>query len=175
MTIYQIAFYVIGAVMLFSTLMAITRKIIVHAVLYLVVSFLGSALLFYLLGAPMLGAMEVIIYAGAIMVLFLFIVMMLTVQRPDQLFFSHRHVMAVSGIVVIYAFFNILMFINGTPESKQLIPIAEAPPIVFGQFMFTQHWLAIELVSLLLLIALVGALILGKNRAIKKTKQGGGK
>ncbi len=165
MTVYQIAFYLVGGIMILSTLMAITRKIIVHAVLYLVVSFLGSALLFYLLGAPLLGAMEVIIYAGAIMVLFLFIVMMLKVKRPDQLFFSWQHKLSIFGICGVYVLFNVLLLIHSSPQTNQPVPMSSAKPIVFGNYMFTHHWLAIELVSLLLLIALVGALVLGKTHA----------
>src|SRR5271157_444538 len=71
------AFYIAGAVAIISTLLAVTRINAVHALLYLVVSLLSVALLFLLLGAPFVAAFEVIIYAGAVMVLFAFVVMML--------------------------------------------------------------------------------------------------
>src|SRR5512136_2577910 len=77
MTVYSILFYLLAGIILAGTAMAVTRRHAVHAVVYLVISFLASALLFYLLGAPLIAVLEVIIYAGAIMVLFLFIVMML--------------------------------------------------------------------------------------------------
>ena len=73
MTFHGFLFYVLAAVILVTTGLAITRRNLVHAVVYLVLSFFGSAMLFYLLGAPILAALEVIIYAGAIMILFLFI------------------------------------------------------------------------------------------------------
>ncbi|MGA8280705.1 MAG: NADH-quinone oxidoreductase subunit J, partial [Desulfobacterales bacterium] len=76
MRLYTILFYLLAVVIVVATVLAITRRNMVHAVIYLVVSFFGSALLFYLFGAPLLAALEVIIYAGAIMVLFLFIIMM---------------------------------------------------------------------------------------------------
>ena len=73
----QIAFYIAAAVALFSTVMTITRLNAVHALLYLVMSLLAGAVLFFTLGAPFVAALEVIIYAGAIMVLFIFVVMLL--------------------------------------------------------------------------------------------------
>jgi NADH-quinone oxidoreductase subunit J len=77
MTLYSIIFYVLAIVILVATFLAITRRNTVHAVVYLILSFLGTALFFYLLGAPFLAVLEAIIYAGGIMVLFLFIVMMI--------------------------------------------------------------------------------------------------
>src|SRR5215467_4977455 len=72
-----IAFYIAGAIAIASTVMAITRLHAVHALLYFIVSLLSVAVVFYVLGAPFVAALEVIIYAGAIVVLFVFAVMML--------------------------------------------------------------------------------------------------
>ena len=72
-----IVFYIAGAVAIVSTVLMITRLNAVHALLYLIVSLLAVAVVFYTLGAPFVAALEVIIYAGAIMVLFVFVVMML--------------------------------------------------------------------------------------------------
>ena len=85
MTIYSIIFYLLALLILGSTAMAITRRNLVHAVIYLIFSFFGSAMLFYLFGAPFLAVLEVIIYAGAIMVLFLFIVIMMRRNRRRAL------------------------------------------------------------------------------------------
>src|SRR5512135_3176384 len=71
------AYYIAATLGIISTLMVITRKNVVHALLYLIVSLLAVAVIFFILGAPFVAALEVIIYAGAIMVLFLFAVMML--------------------------------------------------------------------------------------------------
>jgi len=132
MTLYSILFYILALVILASTAVAITRRDMVHAVIYLVVSFFGSALLFYLMGAPLLAALEIIIYAGAIMVLFLFIVMMIRVQPS----------------------------IDSLLSRSQLVP-AVATPSMLGQYVFQQHWVTVEIASLLLLVALVGAMIIG--------------
>src|SRR5882762_897736 len=73
----QVVFYIAGAVAIASTLLMVTRLNAVHALLYLIVSLLSVAIVFYTLGAPFAAALEVIIYAGAIMVLFVFVVMLL--------------------------------------------------------------------------------------------------
>src|SRR5919197_6637605 len=73
----QFTFYLAAAVAVVATLMVITRLNAVHELLYLIVSLLAIALIFYILGAPFAAALEVIIYAGAIVVLFVFVVMML--------------------------------------------------------------------------------------------------
>src|SRR5574337_1271509 len=80
------AFYVAGAISILATIMVITRLNVVHALLYLIVSLLAVSVVFYTLGAPFLAALEVIIYAGAIMVLFVFVVMLLNLgERATEL------------------------------------------------------------------------------------------
>jgi len=90
----NIGFYVASAVALFATTMVITNTNPVHALLYLVVSLLAIAMVFFTLGAPFAGVLEVIIYAGAIMVLFVFVVMMLNLgQRTVEFEDIRRHVL----------------------------------------------------------------------------------
>ncbi len=162
MTLYSLIFYALAGLIVLSTGFAITQRNLVHAVVYLIISFFGSAMLFYLLGAPLLAALEVIIYAGAIMVLFLFIIMMLKVDGIEERFFPiHQLIPAViMGFIFLAA--GALM-ITGDPKSRIPLKIFVAEPAAFGQYLFQRHWLAIEIVSLLLLIALVGVLYLGKD------------
>ena len=171
MTIYATIFYVLAGVILVSTGLAITRRNLVHTIVYLIISFFGSAMLYYLFGAPLLAALEIIIYAGAIMVLFLFIIMMLrvdpsTLRRP-----SLRQWLPAGALGLIYVVIAILV-LTQDPGSQTILETALAKPRVFGQFLFQKYWLSVEIVSFLLLIALVGALYLGKAFA-KDT--GGGK
>ena len=79
----ELAFYIAGAVAVIATLLMLTRANVVHALLYLIVSLLAVAVVFYTLGAPFVAALEVIVYAGAIMVLFVFVVMMLNLGEHD--------------------------------------------------------------------------------------------
>jgi NADH-quinone oxidoreductase subunit J len=166
MTLYSIIFYVLATLILVSTGLAITRRNLVHAVVYLILSFFGSAMLFYLLGAPLLAALEVIIYAGAIMVLFLFMIMMLKVEGYEEKFFPIRQWIPALGMCLIFICAGTLI-IMGDPESRIPLKAAVAEPVFFGHYLFHKHWLAIEIVSLLLLIAVIGVLYLGKSTGKK--------
>jgi NADH-quinone oxidoreductase subunit J len=162
MTFQTILFYLLAALILWATGLAITRRNLVHTVVYLVLSFFGSALLFYLLGAPLLAALEVIIYAGAIMVLFLFIIMMLRGEALREKFHPRRQWLPAGCMGLLFGAVGILMVLHDPAASSPLMP-AVASPARFGQHLFQRHWLAIEIVSLLLLVALIGALLIARR------------
>jgi NADH-quinone oxidoreductase subunit J len=79
----SIIFYTASAVAVFATIMVITRYNMIHALLYLVVSFLAISIIFYVLGAPFMAALEIIVYAGAIVVLIIFVIMMLNLKEES--------------------------------------------------------------------------------------------
>jgi len=174
MTIYAIIFYFLAAVILVTTALAITRRDLVHAVVYLIFSFFGSAMLFYLFGAPFLAVLEVIIYAGAIMVLFLFIVMMLRIEVSGERLFPLSQWLPTAVFGLIYVALGMAL-IATDPGNRFTLKIARAEPGVFGQYIFEKHWLSIEIVSLLLLVAVIGALIIGRRstRSSAKNTQAG--
>ena len=172
MTLSAILFYILSGVILVATMLAVTRRNLVHAVVYLVISFFGSALLFYLFGAPMLAALEVIIYAGAIMVLFLFIIMMLRVGQFQEELFPLSQWLPAAAIAAVYIFVGAVL-VYTEPTNREVLVSAVATPQAFGRYVFENHWLAIELVSLLLLIALVGALFLGKTSPRRQNPESG--
>jgi NADH-quinone oxidoreductase subunit J len=163
MTLYSIIFYLLAILILVSTALAITRRNLVHAVIYLIFSFFGSALLFFLFGAPLLAVLEVIIYAGAIMILFLFIIMMVKVETSEEHMFPFSQWLPAAGIGLIYLIIGALL-VSTAPGTEVTLEIALASPKEFGQYLFQRHWLSIEIVSLLLLIALMGALLLGRRK-----------
>ena len=172
MTIYSIIFYFIAALMIISTGLAISRRNMVHAVLYLVVSFLAGSLLFFLLGAPLLAILQAIIYAGAIMVLFLFIVMMIRVEPFRDHSYSIWTYLAAAGVCGIYfAAAVLLMHFSGAATRRPMVA-AVASPADFGRYVYEYHWLAIEIVSLLLLVVLIGVLHLGQGRARRREAGG---
>jgi len=164
MTIYSLIFYVLAAVILITTGLAITRRNLVHVVVYLVFSFFGSAMMFYLFGAPLLAVLEVIIYAGAIMILFLFIIMMVKVEASEEPLFPIQQWLPIVLIGVVYLIIGAVI-VSSAPGSQVTLEIALAKPKAFGEYLFQRHWLVIEIVSLLLLIALVGALYLGHKKS----------
>jgi NADH-quinone oxidoreductase subunit J len=168
MTLYGAIFYGLAGGILAATVLAATRREPVHAVLWLVVSFLGTAMLFYLLGAPLPAALEVIVYAGAIMVLFLFIVMLVQDRREtgeEQPGGRTRRRSALrwifpveAGLFALWACFRLALI--GVRDVE--LQAASASPAVLGRFLFDRYWLPVEIVSLLLFVALVGTLFLGK-------------
>jgi NADH-quinone oxidoreductase subunit J len=163
MTISGIIFYALAAIILAATWLAITRRNPMHAIVYLIVSFFAMAPLFYLLGAPLLALLEIIIYAGAIMVLFIFIVMMLqlteTPSTAGQWLRQWFPAVVLSGISA----FVMIVLIWQTPSQKNVLPLAMAAPREFGLFVFHHYWLAVEIASTLLFVALVGAYYLGRK------------
>jgi NADH-quinone oxidoreductase subunit J len=162
MSIYAVIFYLLGVVMVAATALAITRRNVMHAIVFLVIGFIATALLFYLLGAPFLAVLEVVIYAGAIMVLFLFIVMMLE-SKPDRhlggYLLQWLPALALSGV----CFIVLLVFLLLSPGSGRPLPLVSAAPLAFGRFLFQKYWLGVEIASFLLFVALVGALYLGRD------------
>lgn len=162
MTLYAIIFYILAAVILVTTGIAITRRNLVHAVVYLVFSFFGSAMLFYLFGAPLLAVLEVIIYAGAIMILFLFIIMMIRVEASEERLFPLRQWLPIALVGVVYLIIGAVI-VSSALGSQVTLRIALTRPKAFGEYLFQRHWLAIEIVSLLLLVVLVAALYLGRK------------
>ena len=162
MTIYSIIFYLLAFLILGSTAMAITRRNLIHAVIYLIFSFFGSAMLCYLFGAPFLAVLEVIIYAGAIMVLFLFIVIMMKLETGQERLFPLNQWLPAAFFGVVYIAIGIGVVVS-EPGGRITLKTAIADPGVFGQYIFEKQWLSIEIVSLLLLVALIGALLLGRR------------
>ena len=143
--------------------MAITRRHAVHAVVYLILSFFGTALLFYLLGAPFLAVLEVIIYAGAIMVLFLFIIMMIQIRPSAQTRGAALKQWLPAIILGGIAFSLAAAMVVADPATLIQLKPAMAGPAELGRFLFQQYWFPVEIASFLLLIALVGALYLGRR------------
>jgi len=163
MTLYGFFFYLISAVVIGATAIAITRRNLVHAVVYLIVSYFGAAMLFYLFGAPLLAALEVIIYAGAIMVLFLFVVMMIRVESPEEVMFPLSQWLPAAVFGLIYLVAAVAMIFE-TPGVQAPLTALMATPKQFALYVFEHHWFLIEVISILLLLALIGALHLGAGK-----------
>ncbi len=163
MTLYGALFYVLGVITVLATVLAVTRQNLIHAVVYLTISFFATAALFFLLGAPFLAALEVIIYAGAIMVLFLFIIMMLKLEaaRKAPGAWARQWLPALLLGAVTLAV-TVLVLLTA-PGGDLGLTAAMATPRQFGRVLFQQYWLPVEIVSFLLLVALVGALYLGRR------------
>ena len=170
MTLYALCFYCIAVEILVATGLAITRRHPVQAVVYLILSFLGSAMLFYLLGAPFLAALEVIIYAGAIMVLFLFVIMMLKAEVLVETGLNWRKWLPAIFLGLIYLVL-ILLLIFLDPRGRVPLKMAMATPQALGRFVLERYWFSVELISLLLLIGLVAVIQLGRGNGKNKNEE----
>jgi len=155
-------FYILGIILLAATLMCITRRNPVHAVIYLVAGFFALALMFYLLGAPLVAAWEMIVYAGAIMVLFLFIIMMLGLapqevpEGPGWRRWLPLVLLSASLMACT------LLLILQDPAAGQDIGGFYLAPQALGEALFGRYAMAVEMVSFQLLFATIGAFLLGR-------------
>ncbi len=159
-----ITFYIASIVAIVSTLMVITRKNAVHALLYLIVSLLSVSIIFFILGAPFIAALEVIIYAGAIMVLFIFVVMMLNLgseaaRMESQLMNPKMWTgPVILTLILLIEFIIVFMKTNGQSYSSIAINPKQVGISLFGTYL-----LGVELSAMLLLAGIVGAYHLGKE------------
>jgi NADH-quinone oxidoreductase subunit J len=165
-----ILFYVAASIAIIATLLTITRTNIAHALLYLVVSLLAIAVIFYIIGAPLAGALEVIVYAGAIMVLFVFVIMMLNAGKPteDQ---EKAWLSATSWkgptLLCVILLSEMLTLLNGEVSGtvSTQVTAKEVGILLYGPYL-----LAVELASMLLLAGLIGAYHLGREEQHNEDK-----
>jgi NADH-quinone oxidoreductase subunit J len=166
-------FLVAAIVAVGTSIAAITRYNVLHSILYLIVSFAAIAVVFYLLGAPFIAALEIITYAGAIMVLFLFAVMLLNLggsaieqeRRWQPILSWVGPVLAV--LVLLAEFLFIIMHDTAMNVTNPVIT-----PTQVGRALFLRYTVGVELAAMLLLTALLGASRLGRRPRTYISKQG---
>ena len=162
MTLYL--FYFLSFIAILCGLMVVLEKNPVHSVLYLVITFFAIAGHYILLNAQFLAAVHIIVYAGAIMVLFLFVIMLLNLNKETE---PHKSIYVKGAAVVASCILMIILV--GALKQTALLP---APQTVdenmglvnnLGKVLFTQFLLPFEIASILFLAAMVGAVMLGKK------------
>jgi NADH-quinone oxidoreductase subunit J len=159
-----ILFYISAIIAVLATILVITRSNAVHALLYLIVSLLAMALIFFTLGAAFAAALEIIIYAGAIMVLFIFVIMMLNLggatARQESQWLKPGIWRGPSLLCGVLAIELVYFFVHDDVRSIRGVPV---PQKQVGIALFGPYALGVELASMLLLAGLVGAYHLGKH------------
>ncbi len=160
-------FYFLSAVAVISAILVITRKNPVHSALSLIVTLLSLAGLYLMLYAPFVAGVQIILYAGGIMVLFLFVIMLVNIERAQREFvFNHQwHV----GLIAALALGAMLFFVYQKGSSifpaNPAVPPAETQNTQqVGMLLFQSYLLPFEIASLLLLVAIVGAVVMAKKR-----------
>jgi NADH-quinone oxidoreductase subunit J len=164
----QLVFWVCGALAVIFSLMMILKRNPVHSALCLVVVFLSVALLYLLLGAEFLAAVQVIVYAGAIMVLFLFVIMLLNLN--DEVQSRGKSFIALKTLSIIGAGCVLLFLVAGgvfrtfTGVTSAVQAPATGNTQAVAELLFTKYLLPFEVTSILLLAAIVGAIVLAGKK-----------
>ena len=168
-------FYLFGGVAVLASLLVVLRRNPMHSVLLLIVSFAALAGLYITLGSPFAAVIQIIIYAGAIMVLFLFVVMLLNAHREDALITPGAsgatgplRAGAALGVVLLAELVWAIVKAGGSPESELAAGAAQNADAMgsvraLGQLLFTEYAFAFEVTSILIVVAMVGAVVLAKR------------
>lgn len=161
----DIIFYITAFVTLSSTLMVITRHNPVHALLYLVISLLSLSVIFFLLGAPFAALLEIIIYAGAIMVLFIFVIMLLNLgketakQEKEWLKPKVWIGPTILSAILLAELLFLITLPNNTISSQQTV---DAKAVAIS--LFRPYLIGVELAAMLLMAGVVGAAHIGQHK-----------
>ena len=167
MYLYSITFYVFSLVAVLSALMVISARNPVHSVLFLILSFVNASGLFVLLGAEFLAMILVVVYVGAVAVLFLFVVMMLDINfvKLREGFLQYLPFGALLGIVLIIELG--ILFLTRSFSDNSLSKFVETPIIneientkLIGQVLYTDYFYLFQISGLILLVAMVGSITL---------------
>jgi NADH-quinone oxidoreductase subunit J len=165
-------FYVFSAILVFAALRVVTARNPVHAALFLVLSFFSAAAVWMLLKAEFLAIVLVLVYVGAVMVLFLFVVMMVDINL-DKLregFWGYLPLAAIVGVLIVLQMAAVLF--NGFLETEAQVPEISAHignTKELGKLIYTQYIYAFEIAAMLLLLAIIAAVALTLRRR-KDTK-----
>jgi NADH-quinone oxidoreductase subunit J len=165
-----IAFYTIAAFILGFAVLVISTKDTVHSVLFLVLDFLFVAALYVLLGAEFLAAIQVLVYAGGIVVLYLFVVMLVNLKRPPEAYEDpHRRtnlgfglaaaVLMELGAIAAYSYARPVPVLAGAAAAAPVSGNTEE----VGWLLYTSYLIPFEIASMLLLVAMIGAIVLAKR------------
>ena len=166
-------FWLSAAIAVVTALVLIFGRNTTHAVLAMVINFAVVAVLYLMLQAPFIAAVQVLVYAGALLVLFLFVVMMmgndpgplwehLALQRPAAILLT---LVLIIGLVPVMAGTNI------TGVAAELIGPAFSEPASLARLLYTEYILAVEVTAVLMLVATAGAVVLGMRGGYRTTRE----
>ena len=165
-----ILFYILAVVLVVFSVLTVTARNPVRSALYLISALLAMAGLFFLLKAEFVGAVQILVYVGGIMVLFLFVIMLVSVREVEgERRASQQWKTAVALVVVL--FFEMIVvvmrgsdvFQMGNPDPSVITQLNTGNTESVGRLLFTNYLLPFEIASILLLVAMVGAVVLAKK------------
>jgi NADH-quinone oxidoreductase subunit J len=172
MLIQAIAFYLFAVVGIGAAVMVIAARNPVHSVLFLILTFFNAAGLFVLMGAEFLAMILVIVYVGAVAVMFMFVVMMLDINFAElrQGFLRYLPIGGLIGLILLAELLIVLAGWSFAPDEARLVAAPMPPPEAvsnvraIGQILYTQYLYLFQASGLILLIAMVGAIVLTHRR-----------
>ena len=167
-----IVFYTLAALIIGFGVLVVTTRNTVHCVLFLVANFLCVAMVYVLLAAEFLAIIQILVYAGGIVVLYLFVVMLVNLQRPPDAA-PRRRAQSRAGFAlaaVMLAEISAILVFSATRPASVAASAAPAPPGMgntqaVGMMLYSDYLVPFEVASMLLLVAMVGAIILARKEA----------
>lgn len=163
----DVLFYLAASITLVSTFLVITRHTPVHALLYLIVSFLSLSMVFFVLGAPFAAVLEIIIYAGAIMVLFIFVVMLLNLGKQtaaQEKEWLKPRIWIGPALLTMVLFAEITYFIVNAGAGSFRVSMGDPKEVAL--VLFRSYMIGVELAAMLLMAGVVGAAHIGKHKKL---------
>ena len=179
MVLTAIFFYLFATVVIGAAFMVITAKNPVHAVLFLILAFVNSAGLFMLAGAEFLALLLIVVYVGAVAVLFLFVVMMLDVDFAE-LRAGYLDYLPVGGVIGLIMLAELLMVLGSWiaapgAASDPVVPIPDMDKVAniqaLGDVLYTQYVFYFQIAGMILLVAMIGAIVLTLHHKEKVRRQ----
>jgi NADH-quinone oxidoreductase subunit J len=166
-------FYLFATVAVVASLLVIAQRNPIHSVLLLIASFGALSGLYVLLQAPFVAVIQIIVYAGAIMVLFLFVVMLLNAPHEDTDFDERTHpllrpgAMRLGGLLAVALVMELVWALSNAADSgrfgvERLVSVA-----AIGRMLFTEYAFAFEVTSVLILVAMVGAVVMARKEEVR--------
>jgi NADH-quinone oxidoreductase subunit J len=167
----SVAFYTIAAIIIFSSLLMVSARNLVHSVIYMVTSFVAIGALFILLQAEFIAAVQILVYAGGIVVLFLFVVMLVNLGKINEVEFLHDQWLPAGVLALaVVAEVGFLLWgyggrLDAAPEqTDSVLRGLGGNTETIGMALYTDYLLPFEIASMLLLVAMIGAIYLSRKR-----------
>ena len=172
MIVQALAFYLFAAVVVGAGVMVISARNPVHSVLFLIVAFFNAAGLFVLMGAEFLAMILIVVYVGAVAVLFLFVVMMLDINFVElrQGFLQYLPIGGLIGLILLIELLTVLGAWAVAPEAGVVVGTPMPPPDLttntqaLGEVLYTKYIYLFQAAGLILLVAMIGAIVLTLRR-----------
>ncbi len=169
MTLVQLFFIYFAVMIVASSILVITSRNFVHSIIWMLVMFVHVAVVYLFLNAEFLAAVQIIVYAGAILVLYLFVIMLLNLRKEDMAgkFQSLWPIGLILGVMFAVFFVSILSGVVVIPQTGEYtieFMQSEGAMMTVGRVLYTEYLLPFEIASLLLLVAILGAVVLSKKK-----------